>query len=90
MKHYFYLLLAFTLGVCLLSCSEKSSDSTPGAIPEKPAASVNSVANLTIENGMTLAQMNAVIAAANSGDIVWVEAGTYQITGKIVMKPGVT
>lgn len=49
-----------------------------------------SIANLTIETGMTLAQMNAVIAAANSGQTVYVQPGTYNITGKLTMKNGIT
>ena len=49
-----------------------------------------SIANLTIETGMTLAQMNAVIAAASSGQTVYVEPGTYNITGKLTMKNGIT
>jgi hypothetical protein len=49
-----------------------------------------SIADLTINTGMTLAQINQVIAAAIAGDTVWVEAGTYNITGKIVMKAGIT
>jgi len=43
-----------------------------------------------IQNGMTLADMNNVISGASAGDTVLVEAGTYQITGKITMKPGIT
>ncbi|RZK72989.1 MAG: right-handed parallel beta-helix repeat-containing protein [Pedobacter sp.] len=39
---------------------------------------------------MTLAQINQVIALATAGDTIWVEAGTYSITGKINMKAGVT
>jgi hypothetical protein len=44
---------------------------------------------LTIDAGMTLAQINAVIASANAGETVYADAGTYTITGKIVMKAGV-
>lgn len=51
---------------------------------------LKSIANLTIETGMTLAQMNAVIAAANSGQTVYVQPGTYIITGKLTMKNGIT
>lgn len=59
-------------------------------LQDKRIAAVNSVADHVIETGMTLAQMNAVIAGASSGDIVYVQAGTYTITGKIVMKAGVS
>lgn len=58
--------------------------------PVKPSAGTSSVSDLTVNTGMTLAQINQVIAAASSGQTVWVEAGTYTITGKIVMKAGVT
>lgn len=49
-----------------------------------------SVANHIIETGMTLAQINAVIAGASAGQTVLVQPGTYTITGKIVMKAGVS
>ena len=45
---------------------------------------------LTIDASMTLAQINAVIASANAGETVYANAGTYTITGKIVMKAGVS
>lgn len=45
---------------------------------------------LTIDPGMTLAQINAVIASASAGETVYADAGTYTITGKIVMKAGVS
>jgi len=49
----------------------------------------NAVADHVIETGMSLAQINAVIAGANAGDTVKIQPGTYLITGKIVMKAGV-
>lgn len=45
---------------------------------------------LTIDSTMTLAQINAVIASASAGQTVYASAGTYKITGKIVMKAGVS
>lgn len=45
---------------------------------------------LTIDSSMTLAQINAVIASAGAGQTVYASAGTYKITGKIVMKAGVS
>src|SRR5689334_7307800 len=45
---------------------------------------------LTIDASMTLAQINAVIASASAGETVYADAGTYNITGKIVMKAGVS
>ncbi|WP_345949740.1 right-handed parallel beta-helix repeat-containing protein [Mucilaginibacter sp. PAMB04274] len=50
----------------------------------------NSVADHVIETGMTLAQINAVIAGATAGQTVLVQPGTYTITGKINMKAGVS
>jgi hypothetical protein len=49
----------------------------------------NAVADHVIETGMSLAQINAVIAGTNAGDTVKIQPGTYTITGKIVMKAGV-
>jgi len=49
----------------------------------------NAVADHVIETGMSLVQINAVIAGANAGDTVKIQPGTYLITGKIVMKTGV-
>ncbi len=42
-----------------------------------------------ITTGMTLSQMNTVINSADSGQTVWVQPGTYTITGKIQMKAGI-
>lgn len=49
-----------------------------------------SMADPVITTGMTLSQINATIMSADSGQTVWVEPGTYTITGKIQMKAGVT
>lgn len=65
----------------LETANRKTADGTPV---------IQTVANLTIDSGMTLAQMNQVIAAASAGQTVKVAAGTYNITGKIIMKAGVT
>jgi hypothetical protein len=74
------------------SCKQEFNEGFENKVASsKSEIGIMSVANLTIETGMTLAQMNSVIAAANAGDTVWVEAGTYYIpSGKIVMKSGVT
>lgn len=87
-------------GVCIcalsamfFSCKKETSETVtnPVTISSKTiSAETNGVADLTINTGMTLAQINQVIAAASAGQTVWVEPGTYTITGKIVMKPGIT
>lgn len=79
----------------LLFCSGCKTNSI-AEVPEKltlqdkKLAVVNAVADQVIETGMNLAQINAVIAGANSGQTVYVQPGTYTITGKIVMKAGVS
>lgn len=61
------------------------------AEPENNDATVRAKEEtLTIDASMTLAQINAVIASANAGETVYADAGTYTITGKIVMKAGVS
>lgn len=87
----------FPLAVCfaLLFCSgcKKSSiaeEPETLTLQDKKMAVVNSVADHVIETGMSLSQINAVIAGASSGQTVYVQPGTYSITGKIVMKTGVS
>lgn len=81
------------MAVCTLSCKKgadmaASSDAAiSGELPN--ITSKLSVADHVIETGMTLAQINAVIAGASAGQTVYVQPGTYTITGKIVMKAGV-
>ncbi|MEO6521532.1 MAG: right-handed parallel beta-helix repeat-containing protein [Mucilaginibacter sp.] len=81
------------MAVCALSCKKGA---TIGAQPDGIAdgkftniTSKFSVADHVIETGMTLTQINAVIAGASAGQTVYVQPGTYTITGKIVMKAGV-
>lgn len=86
------LFLISALSLSILSCkkeSENESSTFDARSALKMEAQVSSVSNLTIETGMSLAQINQVIAAATARDTVWVEAGTYAITGKIVMKAGI-
>lgn len=52
--------------------------------------SLKSASNLTIETGMKFNDINTVLDAAVSGDIVYVQSGTYFITGKIALKPNIT
>jgi hypothetical protein len=88
-----YLPLAVCFAMLLLAgCKTNSIAEAPEklALQGKSLAVVNSVADQVIETGMNLAQINAVIAGATSGQTVYVQPGTYVITGKIVMKPGVS
>lgn len=83
----------FALSTLLFSCKKDESKMDTSSIKlnaKDTNSAINTVADLTINTGMTLAQINQVIAAANYGETVLVEAGTYNITGKIIMKPGVT
>lgn len=83
MKTMYLCLLAFAL--INLSCSENTETYISESTPQ-----LKSVANLTIENGMDLAQINNVLSAASAGETVWVEPGTYTITGKLKFKNGIT
>ncbi|WAC40715.1 hypothetical protein [Pedobacter sp. SL55] len=78
------------LGFGITACTKSVLTENVATESAKLLSQTNTVTNLTITTGMTLAQMNQVIAAANAGDTVWVEAGTYNITGRINMKAGVT
>ncbi|MFN0290817.1 right-handed parallel beta-helix repeat-containing protein [Pedobacter helvus] len=78
------------LGFGITACTKSVLTENVATESAKILNTTKTVANLTINTGMTLAQMNQVIAAANTGDTVWVEAGTYNITGRINMKAGVT
>lgn len=84
-----FILSVFYFGSCVddevLSPANEQS-----VIVQDSEVMLKSIANLTIETGMTLAQMNAVIAAASSGQTVYVQPGTYIITGKLTMKNGIT
>lgn len=89
MKRKFTFFL-FSLGTCffMTACNKEKMDTT---VAVKPAGlSTLSVADHIIETGMTLSQINAVIAGASAGQTVLVQPGTYTITGKIVMKAGVS
>jgi hypothetical protein len=83
----------FALCITVIFACKKNSlnavESASNSTSETESNVVNTIEDLTINTGMTLAQMNAVIAAASAGQIVRVDPGTYLITGKVVMKPGV-
>jgi len=90
MKTRTNVLALFMLGASFFaSCSKQVvADSQSVTFPANTASL--SVADHVIETGMTLAQINAVIAGATAGQTVLVQPGTYTITGKIVMKAGVS
>lgn len=75
----------------LNGCSKDDSlDSKTKTTIQNPISGVGSVADQVIETGMSLAQINAVIAGASAGQTVYVQPGTYVINGKINMKAGVS
>lgn len=78
------------LSVCALSCQKSSNLDVEGSSKSsKGKSTIQSGADHIIETGMNLLQINAVIAGASAGQTVYVQPGTYIITGKIIMKPGV-
>ena len=88
-----HLPLALCLALLLpFGCKKDSIANEPetSILKTEETAAVNALADHVIETGMTLAQINAVIAGASTGQTVYVQAGTYAITGKIVMKAGVS
>ncbi|SMD07182.1 right-handed parallel beta-helix repeat-containing protein [Pedobacter africanus] len=89
--NHFPLALSFAL-LLPFGCKKDSveNDAATGALNTEKTAAINSVADHVVETGMTLAQINAVIAGATAGDTVYVQPGTYSITGKIIMKAGVS
>jgi len=92
-KKQFITLLALFICIGAIHSSCKKSETLPKELTLSDKTDViktNSVADHIIETGMTLAQINAVIAGASSGQTVYVQPGTYNITGKIIMKAGVT
>ena len=52
--------------------------------------SLKSASNLIIKKGMKFNDINNVLNSASSGDIVYVQSGTYFITGKISLKRNIT
>jgi len=75
------------LGGVLLSLSCRKQEAL---ISNNEPAKARSVTDHIIETGMTLSQINAVIAGSSAGQTILVQPGTYNITGKIVMKAGVS
>lgn len=75
------------LGGSLLSFSCRKQEAL---IASNEPAVARSVTDHIIETGMSLSQINAVIAGSSAGQTVLVQPGTYNITGKIVMKAGVS
>lgn len=85
-------MLSYAMAFALLftACQKAVIPNETTALRTSDEITVNSVADHVIETGMTLAQINAVIAGASAGETVYVQPGTYTITGKIVMKAGVS
>ncbi|SOD11485.1 right-handed parallel beta-helix repeat-containing protein [Pedobacter xixiisoli] len=82
------ILMVAMMSLALVSCKKNSS--TEKITNEKKSSQTRTASNFTVSSGMTLVQINQVLASATAGDTVWVEAGTYSITGKINIKTGVT
>lgn len=95
MKKKNNLFVALMMGVTVLAASCKKQEVMQDQQPATATAAVPklqtfTVANHIIDSGMTLSQINSVIAGASAGQTVLVHSGTYNITGKIVMKAGVS
>lgn len=94
MKKKNYLFVLLMTGVTLLAASCKKQEviqnQQASTTTTTPGLQTFTVANHIIDSGMTLSQINAVIAGASAGQTVLVHSGTYNITGKIVMKAGVS
>jgi hypothetical protein len=84
------LLWLTVLTLAIISC--KKSDHAPitESVKNNSLLKADAVSGPIIETGMTLTQINAIIAGASAGQTVYVQPGTYTITGKIVMKAGVS
>lgn len=87
--------LLWAICFALLVCSGCKTDSMAKdleklEVQDDKSTVLNAVADHVIETGMNLAQINAIIAGASSGQTVYVQPGTYAITGKIIMKTGVS
>lgn len=87
-RYLFISCLAIT-SLITVSCKKAAVNQPDATAPISPRSAFK-VDSVFIETGMTLAQINTVIAGVDSGTTIWVQPGTYTITGKIVMKAGVT
>jgi hypothetical protein len=93
-------LLSASLLLLLCSCSEDQSFSKTeelsaqytekSAKNNKTSGPATLSTGLTITTGMTVSQINAVIASATAGQTISVQPGTYTINAKINMKAGVS
>ncbi|MCD9562690.1 right-handed parallel beta-helix repeat-containing protein [Tenacibaculum maritimum] len=60
-------------------------------LPQKAVSAQLKTTNMhMITNGMDLTAINGVLSQAQSGDVIEVESGTYDITGKLELKEGIT
>ncbi|CAA0149122.1 Probable lipoprotein precursor [Tenacibaculum maritimum] len=61
------------------------------ALPQRVvSAQLKTTNTYMITNGMDLTAINGVLSQAQSGDVIEVESGTYDITGKLELKEGIT
>ncbi|MFL0129119.1 NosD domain-containing protein [Tenacibaculum maritimum] len=61
------------------------------ALPQRVVSAQLKTTNThMITNGMDLTAINGVLSQAQSGDVIEVESGTYDITGKLELKEGIT
>ncbi|MFL0093228.1 right-handed parallel beta-helix repeat-containing protein [Tenacibaculum maritimum] len=61
------------------------------ALPQRVVSAQLKTTNThMITNGMDLTAINGVLSQAQSGDVIEVESGTYDITGKLELKDGIT
>lgn len=77
--------MCFTFIVLAFSACRKNGGGTV-VLPEP----VPFVPQHLIKTGMTVLQMDSIIADADAGDTVYIEPGTYTITKSPVVKPGIT
>ncbi|CAA0170019.1 Probable lipoprotein precursor [Tenacibaculum maritimum] len=60
-------------------------------LPQRAVSAQLKTTNMhMITNGMDLTAINGVLSQAQSGDVIEVESGTYDITGKLELKEGIT
>jgi hypothetical protein len=84
------LMLLFAVAMVSLSACEKAELEEQVDNTLVPKSKVKTVANLTIDPGMDFAAINSVLNAASAGDVVQVQTGTYEITGKLSVKPNIS
>lgn len=84
------LMLVFAVAMVSLNACEKADLEERVDHTLVSTSRVKTVANLTIDPGMNFAAINSVLNAASAGDVVQVQTGTYEITGKLSVKPNIS